>query len=140
MIRRRRLQLKEEEDIEPLSNYDILELAVKLKIPNFYGVFMRDTLPTKNPHTKKECWILNHGSSQTNGTHWTALARNYNIAYYFDSFGKLPPPFEVIDYLSDDVHIYYNVNRYQNYGTNICGHLCLKFLYAFWQYEKRKNV
>lgn len=126
--RQRRYQLK------PLSNYNILDLVVKLKIPHFKGVFMRDKLLSKKSKPKaKECWILNHASSQTDGSHWTALSKTYNRAYYFDSFGKLPPPLEVINYLGDKVHLYYNAKKYQNYGTNICGHLCLRFLYDFWQ-------
>lgn len=129
---------REAEYIEPLSNYDILDLIVKLKIPHFHGVFMRDTLLlNKSKPAMQECWILNHGSSQSNGTHWTALAKNNNVAFYFDSYGKLPPPLEVIDYLNGhDVQLYYNVKRYQNYGTTICGHLCLKFLYDFWRNKK----
>lgn len=120
--------------IEPLSNYDILNLVVKLKIPHFEGVFMRDTLSRRRKKGPKirECWIINHGSSRTGGSHWSALAKNYDSAFYFDSFGKLPPPLEVIEYLGSNTHIYYNVKRYQNYGTAICGHLCLKFLHDFW--------
>lgn len=138
--RRQRRLKKEEKDLKPLSNFDILDLVVKLKIPHFHGVFMRDTLPKKRARpAAKECWILNHGSSQTDGTHWTALAKNYNTAFYFDSFGKLPPPLEVIIYLGDDVNLYYNVKRYQKYGTSICGHLCLRFLRDFWQSEVKKE-
>lgn len=139
--RRRRFKRKrKEEDIEPLSNYDILDLVVKLRIPHFHGVFMRDTLSKKTGPAVQECWILNHGSSKTDGTHWTALAKKYDTAYYFDSFGKLAPPLEVLDYLGDDINLYYNAKRYQNYGTAICGHLCLKFLYDFWKNgEANKN-
>lgn len=132
---------RDREYIEPLSNYDILDLVVKMKIPHFHGVFMRDTLTKKPRHAVRECWILNHGSSQSDGTHWSALAKNNGIAYYFDSFGKLPPPLEVIDYLDDTIQLYYNTKRYQNFGTTICGHLCLKFLYDFWRNAstKKKN-
>lgn len=135
MERQRRRQQK----IHPLSNYEILALAKKLKIPHFYGVFMRDTLPKKTKAKSRECWIVNHGSSHTDGTHWTALAKNYNIAFYFDSFGKLPPPIEVVEYLhKNGVQLYYNAKKYQNYGSVICGHLCLKFLHDFWQQIKNK--
>lgn len=138
--RRHKRRSKIKEDIEPLSNFDIIKLAANLEIPHFNGVFMRDTLlkKTKGPAVQ-ECWILNHGSSQTAGTHWSALVKNYGIAVYFDSFGKLPPPLEVVSYLGNDVQLYYNVKRYQKYGTSICGHLCLKFLHDFWQNEKKKK-
>lgn len=125
----------------PLSNFDIQNLVAKLKIPHFHGVFMRDKLTKKKRRSsKRQCWILNHGSSDTDGTHWTALARNGNIAFYFDSYGKLPPPLEVIKYLGSDIHLYYNAKPYQKYGSVICGHLCLKFLNDFWQRVKRKSI
>lgn len=132
IIMKRRQQRQQFRNIKPLSNFDILNLAVKMKIPHFHGVFMRDTLPKNARPAKRECWILNHGSSKTNGTHWTALAKNCNIALYFDSFGRLPPPLEVLDYLDDNISLYYNVKQYQSYGTSICGHLCLRFLHDFW--------
>lgn len=146
MKQHRRRPKKDKEYIEPLSNYDIQDLVAKMKIPHFHGVFMRDTLSKKSNPTAQECWILNHGSSQSDGTHWTALVKNNNVAFYFDSFGKLPPPLEVIDYLNNEddnnknnIRLYYNVKRYQNYGTTICGHLCLKFLYDFWRNENTKK-
>lgn len=131
--RRRQLRKKERKQIEPLSNYDILDLTSKLKIPHFHGVFMRDELSKKKGPTVRECWILNLSSSKTDGTHWTALAKNSNTVYYFDSYGKLPPPLEVLSYLGNKFDLYYNTERYQNYGTTICGHLCLRFLLDFWR-------
>lgn len=140
----RHVKKKKRKIIKPLNNFDIINLARKLKIPHFHGVFMRDTLLLTEKKKKRkvadcECWILNHGSSQTNGSHWTALAKNYNTAFYFDSFGKLPPPLEVIKYLDSDVRLFYNAKKYQNYGTNICGHLCLRFLMDFWRVAHTKN-
>lgn len=136
--RTRKQKIRKREYIKPLSNYEILHLIKKLKIPHFCGVFMRDTLSKRKNVRPRECWIINHGSSNTEGSHWTALAKNYNTAFYFDSFGKLPPPFEIIDYLNKGgVHLYYNAKKYQKLGTVICGHLCLKFLHDFWkQLEK----
>lgn len=131
--RRRRHLSKKEKYIEPLSNFDILDLAAILKIPHFHGVFMRDTLTKKVGPAVQECWILNHSSSNNIGTHWTCLAKNFNEAFHFDSMGRLAPPLEVVSYLGDNINIYYNTKRYQDYGTNICGHLCLRFLYDFWR-------
>lgn len=68
-----------------------------MSIPHFRGVFMRDTLPKKSK--TNECWIINHDSVQSTGTHWTALAKIGNKAWYFDSFGNLLPPLEVKLYL-----------------------------------------
>ena len=35
-------------DTKGLTNFDLIELAKKLKIKNFRGVFMRDNLPKKS--------------------------------------------------------------------------------------------
>lgn len=92
---------------------------------------MRDKLPKRAK--KVECWILNHDSAKSTGTHWTALVKVNNIAWYFDSFGKLLPPLEVKKYLGNKVKIFYNYKNYQKFNTFICGQLCLKFLYDFWE-------
>lgn len=134
MKRKRQRAINKKISIRPLTNYKLLDLVKKLEIPYFDGVFMRDMLlKKKKTRATRECWILNHGSSNTDGTHWTALARINNTAFYFDSFGKLPPPLEVINYLGAKTRLYYNSKKYQNYGTAICGHLCLRFLHDFWE-------
>lgn len=104
-----------------------------MKIPHFRGVFMRDSLPNTKPW-KNECMVVNHDSIQNKGTHWTCLIKNDKIAYYFDSFGKLPPPLEIIEYLGSDCEIFYNSEKYQNFDTIVCGHLCLSFLYEFYKH------
>lgn len=137
MKHRQRHLLKKDRkrDIAPLSNFDILDLAAKLKIPHFRGVFMRDTLPKRERPAVRECWILNQASSTASeGSHWCGLAKSgRNIAFYFDPMGRIPPPLEVLNYLRNGVKLYYNTKKYQNYGTTICGHLCLRFLYDFWR-------
>lgn len=118
-----------------MTNYELIKYAKLLKIPSFRGVFMRDQLPRK-PHNN-ECWILNQAKNDhPTGTHWCALVKFKNVAYYFDSFGKLPPPLEVLAYLGHDVELKYNYHRYQNYNEIICGQLCLIFLYESWGRER----
>lgn len=121
-------------NIKPLSNFDIEKLIVKLKIPYYIGTFMRDSLMTRRSKPKKfECFVLNMGAESTRGTHWVGVIKFGNVAYYYDSFGKLAPPIELIQYLSPKVQIFYNTKRDQAYNTSVCGHLCVKFLYDFWQ-------
>lgn len=91
---------------------------------------MRDNMPRKP--SKIECLVLNHDSVRSRGSHWTALTKINNTAWYFDSFGDLLPPLEVKEYLGENVRILLNYNRYQKYDTMVCGQLCLKFLYNFW--------
>lgn len=118
-----------------LTNHDLMKFVKQLEVPHFRGIYMRDTLPKTVKRT--ECWILNHDDSHSTGTHWTALAKINNTAWYFDSFGRLLPPLEVKKYLGERVNILYNYNKYQNYGTLVCGQLCLNFLYTFWKNVKK---
>ena len=108
---------------KPLSNIELLEAARKLKIPNFRGVSLRDTLPKKPK--KKECGILNLDDTSGSGTHWVAWYKNGAEKNYFDSYG-LQPPNELIDYLHSP--ILYNTERVQPYDQVFCGHLCLYVL------------
>ena len=107
---------------ESLSNLQLIEAVEKLKIPNFRGVFMRDSLPSKPK--AKECGILNLDDSNGGGTHWTAWYKD-NKKLYFDSYGLVPPT-EMVKYLKPG--ILYNTERVQAAGQVFCGHLCLYVL------------
>ena len=111
----------------PLSNVELEKAAMKLNIPNFRGVFVRDELPLRQ--RKNECGILNlddsNGTAAGNGdvgTHWVAWWKRGDNKHYFDSYG-LQPPKELISYLKSPV--YYNSERIQPDGEVFCGHLCL---------------
>lgn len=92
---------------------------------------MRDTLPSNA--TNIECLILNHDINRSRGSHWAALVKINKSAWYFDPFGNLLPPLEIKEYLGENVKILLNYKKYQRFNTMICGQLCLKFLYNFWQ-------
>ena len=108
---------------KPLSNIELLEAVRELKIPNFRGVSLRDTLPKKPK--KKECGILNLDDTSGLGTHWVAWYKNGTEKNYFDSYG-LQPPNELIDYLHSP--ILYNTEQIQPKDQVFCGHLCLYVL------------
>lgn len=91
---------------------------------------MRDKLPSKP--RKTECAVLNLDSSKNPGTHWVAFVKQNDCAEYYDSFGNLKPPLELIKYLGN-IPINYNYVQYQTFGTTNCGHLCLKFLRSYWK-------
>lgn len=115
----------------PLTSYDINLFIKRNKIPHFRGVFMRDDLPRRKPR-RNECMIINQDSTGNYGTHWTCFVKTDNDVFYFDSFGRLPPALEVIEYLNG-CRIYYNQLQYQQFDTIICGHLCLCFLYEYYK-------
>ena len=105
---------------KPLSNFELMEAVEKLNIPNFRGVFLRDTLPMK---TKRiYCGILNLDDTSGGGTHWVAWYKMGKEKYYFDSYGVQPPE-ELIQYLQSP--ILYNTEQIQPRETVVCGHLCL---------------
>lgn len=87
---------------------------------------MRNNLP-RGAAKQNECGIVNLDNMQGSGTHWVAYKKQNRYVEYFDSFGNLPPPKELIDYLGSNIK--YNYNAYQSYDSYNCGHLCLKFLY-----------
>lgn len=88
---------------------------------------MRDALPPKGPR-KRESAIINLDDESGPGTHWVAYRKNGRHVTYFDSFGNLQPPEEVIQYLGEGSDIHYNHQAYQDYKSYRCGHLCLQFL------------
>lgn len=92
---------------------------------------MRDNLPKTKP-LNNECGIINLDSSSGSGSHWTAYTKFGKHVTYFDSYGNLRPPIEFVKYLGSGNIIKYNYTRYQKYDTVICGHLCLSFLYNFY--------
>lgn len=90
---------------------------------------MRDEIPKKPKDI--ECAIINLDSSYNEGTHWVAYVKYFDYCEYFDSFGNLKPPLELIKYLKTN-DITYNYCNYQKFDAFNCGHLCLKFLGEFW--------
>lgn len=86
---------------------------------------MRDRLPKHPRHN--ECAIINLDDSQGKGTHWVAYKKFNRYVSYFDSYGNLKPPRELINYLKN-YKIIYNHRNYQKNNEYNCGHLCLKFL------------
>ena len=86
---------------------------------------MRNGLPKRS--LKTECGILNLDVEHGSGTHWTCWYKlDSTHCYYFDSYG-LTSPSELDDYIKMDILVSpYNIQRDH---PNICGHLCLIFLY-----------
>lgn len=87
---------------------------------------MRNALPHKP--NKNECAVVNLDDKDGPGTHWVAYVKRENKIVYFDSFGDLKPPNELIKYFGPKTCVLYNHEKLQNYNTYNCGHLCLKFL------------
>ena len=107
--------IKTDKDIG-LDNFKLIKLADYLHLPDFRGVFMRDTLPTEP--NEKECGIVNLDTSSQPDSHWTAYYKDGAKRIYFDSFGQITP-IEVQKYLkakdefaNDDAVIQRNNGEY----------------------------
>lgn len=95
-------------------------------IKNFRGVFVKDKLP-KSPRIN-ECAIVNLDNEDGVGTHWVAYSKLDNNVLYFDSFGNLKPPEELVRYWGDGKIIKYNRDAFQTFDQTNCGFWCIKFL------------
>ena len=111
-----------------LTNFDLIDYAEKLQIPNFRGVFMRDNLPMRKGN---ECGIMNFNTSLQNGSHWVAWYVSGNTKIYFDSFGQ-HVPYELVRYIKTPKEyrgktlcIERNALIVQHINTSECGALCL---------------
>lgn len=89
---------------------------------------MRDELP--DVPFPMECGIINLDSSNNSGTHWVAYAKINKKIEYFDSYGNLKPPKELLKYMGKNIQ--YNYDNLQGNHLYNCGHLCLTFLNKFW--------
>jgi hypothetical protein len=49
-------------------------------------------------HAMRES-AFNLKDSDTQGSHWTVYYKNNDKKYYFDSYGKAPPPESFVKYL-----------------------------------------
>ena len=106
------------------TNTFLTALAERLNIRNFRGVFMRDTLPDKP--LLDECGIMNFDLEKEPGSHWVCWYKKGKEAFYFDSYGTAVPE-ELRDYVG--LKFYRSDFMIQGITSDICGELCLTFLY-----------
>lgn len=114
-----------------LTDVELKKYAQALNLLNFRGVYMRNNLPKKI--RKRESGIINLDNRTGPGTHWTAYNKNNITVDYFDSYGDLRPPIEVMKYFMSDGGnniVRYNYQRYQKEDQTNCGQLALYFLYS----------
>ena len=114
-----------------LSNFDLEKICKFYKLP-IVSISMKDELPST---IKDGCYIVNmQSSSQGNGTHWVALFVYKFNAFYFDSFGGLPPN-EIMKFVKkrNNCHLFYNNWIIQNIKSSQCGWYSVAFLKYMYQ-------
>jgi hypothetical protein len=118
-----------------LSNFDIEKLCKFYRLP-LIAICMKNELPTV---VKDGCYIINMQSShQGNGTHWVGLYVYKLDAFYFDSFGAIPPN-EIMAFVKrrKGCHLYYNNWIIQDLSSQACGWFCIAFLIYMHQNRNR---
>jgi hypothetical protein len=109
----------------PQSNYELLQIAEKLKLK--IKIVMKDEL---KGNTKNGSYIINLENSNQSGSHWVALFKKSNQYYYADSFGT-PPPQTLIDNTSiNNNNLLFMDKQIQDIKSTRCGFYALYFLYC----------
>ena len=114
---------------KPLTTIELVRYARLLEIPDFRGVFMRDTLPQYPLNV--ECGIVSFNTYNQPGSHWVCYHWNKNERIYFDSYGQITPV-EIQRHLKTGNEfdrgkevIQRNTDIVQAASTSVCCHLCL---------------
>ena len=114
-----------------LSNFDLLDWVDYLKIPNFKGIFSRDS---KDHLHNTGCCLINLDDEVGDGTHWVATDIKGKKILYFDSF-SMPPPIEFVSYARRiGKEVVFNAGHpLQDIHSVRCGYYCLYFLNEIWR-------
>lgn len=109
------------------TNTELLDMAKKLKIPNFKGVICRDEFNSFLPQLHCETGIYNFNDSSKTGSHWAAYYKQNDKWYHFCSYGSDPCK-ELKEYCSDQP-IMSHTYRLQDWDETNCGEWCILFCY-----------
>ena len=82
------------------TNVQLKELARRIRIPFFRGVFMCNYLPISGIQ-RNENGIVNLDNFEGPGTRWIAYTKRGDHVVYFDSFGNFQPPKELVRYFGN---------------------------------------
>ena len=107
------------------TNFELVELANLLKIPNFRGIFMYDTIPEKI--NERECGIINLNKSDKNDYgHWVLYYKDDKQKIYYCSYGSQIPE-NIKNYLGKNILT--SNFQIQSFDSDICGLICILILY-----------
>jgi hypothetical protein len=94
----------------------------------YFGIFSIDKLPIIDKFPS--CLIMNNQTSREEGQHWVAIYFNKRKkCEFFDSFGKSPRFYGIMDYLQKySTGIKYSKRVVQSNVSPYCGLYCVFFL------------
>jgi hypothetical protein len=110
-----------------LSNFELEDMCNELQLP-MVSICMKDELPKS---VQDGGYIINLDSStNSNGTHWTAMVIQGNEAQFFDPFGVVPSV-EIIHFVKKrpKCKLAYVSTQIQDLKSQRCGYFCVAFLY-----------
>jgi len=119
-----------------LSNYEIEDVAKHYNL-NLIDCCMKDELNK----LQNGFYIINlESSTQGNGTHWTTLIVQPNLAVFCDSFGA-PPSVEIKFFVKQrkGIHMAFNNETFQDMKSSNCGFFCLYLCTSFKSIIERKG-
>ena len=114
-----------------LSNYDLVNLCSKFKIP-LIAVESKDNF-IMTPEEGTYIINLEDFEGKNGGTHWTCLILNKKFVTYYDPFG-LSMPKDIKKFISywdydHELSIIYSSDQIQPVISQLCGWYCIYFLY-----------
>ncbi len=118
------------------SDKQLIDLAKQLKIKLNYVGFIENLQEIK----KDGGYIFNLGDTKRFGTHWTALYKEKDKAFYFDSFAA--PPEDKITNLETNIKdlIYNDYAQVQGIEETLCGIWAILFLYHMQNSKEKKLI
>lgn len=125
---------------KPLTNFELDSMAKRLEIPSWKGVHSRDEIPKKLSKSlpEVETYIVNiQPLNDGGGTHWVAVIKDKQQAYYYDSYGMTPIEEVLYRYRNIDLISSTFVMQDLHRTSVYCGMISLYFLYAyFFMYDR----
>ena len=107
------------------TNHQLNDMAKKLNLKHFLGVFMCDELKEINLR-ENMCFIFNFQDSDQTGSHWALAYKKGDEKIYFDSYGS-HPPIQLQNLFG--TRILYSNFQIQSFGSDYCGEICLLVAY-----------
>ena len=109
------------------TNIELEDMAKKLKLKDFKGVFMKDQIEgNKDLLTENSSFILNFEDTSKKGSHWSLAYKKGKEKIFYDSYGT-HPLIEIQKIWGSNI-LYTNFQT-QKFNSDICGEMCLLICY-----------
>lgn len=111
--------------LSPLSNLELYTWITNHKHIPFGGVYFRNTLPPRQPHSPTFYVVNTAKDTHKTGLHWIAMYVGIPVPEYFDSLGRKPHP-DFVTFLGPCYM--YCKHRLQDTTLPSCGYYVLYYV------------